>query len=62
MSTISERIENLSQLLTEAQADAVKSDKGNKAAGTRVRKVMQEVIAECKEVRKAVLEARNSDD
>jgi len=62
MSTISERIERLSQLLTEAQADAVKSDKGNKAAGTRVRKAMQEVIAECKDVRKAVLEARNSED
>ena len=61
MSTISERIQNLTQILAEAQADAAKSDKGNKAAGTRVRKAMQEVIAECKEVRKAVLDARNTD-
>lgn len=61
MSTISERIQNLTQKLTEAQADAAKSDKGNKSAGTRVRKAMQEVIAECKEVRKAVLDARNND-
>jgi len=61
MSTISERIQNLSTLLSEAQVDSAKCDKGNKAAGTRVRKLMQEVIAECKEVRKAVLEARNTE-
>jgi|APSaa5957512493_1039668.scaffolds.fasta_scaffold65487_1 hypothetical protein len=58
MSTITEKMEKLTKLLTESQEDAGKCDKGNKSAGTRIRKTMQEVIAECKEIRKAVLEAR----
>ena len=55
MSTISERIENLSQLLTEAQADAVKSDKGNKAAGTRARKGLRSLKTTAAELVKLTL-------
>ena len=33
------------EMLTDAMGDAVKHDKGNKAAGTRVRKAMQEAKA-----------------
>lgn len=61
MSSISDRIANLKQILTDLEADAIKTDSGNKSAGTRVRKSLQEVVNESKEIRKAVIEARNSD-
>ena len=61
MSSISDRIANLKQILTDLEADATKTDSGNKSAGTRVRKALQEVVNESKEIRKAVIEARNSD-
>ena len=61
MSGIADRIANLKQLLTDLESDASKTDSGNKAAGTRVRKTLQEVVNESKEIRKAVIEARNND-
>ena len=61
MSSISERIATLKQVIAEIESDAAKVDSGNKAAGTRVRKSLQEVVNQSKDIRKAVLEARNSD-
>ena len=61
MSGIADRIANLKQLLTDLESDATKTDSGYNAAGTRVRKTLQEVVNESKEIRKAVIEARNSD-
>lgn len=61
MSTISDRIAALKQVLTDLESDATKVDSGNKAAGTRVRKSLQDVVAQSKEIRKAVLESRNSE-
>ena len=61
MSGIADRIANLKQLLTDLESDASKTDTGNKAAGTRVRKTLQEVVNESKEIRKAVIESRNND-
>ena len=61
MSGIADRIANLKQLLTDLESDASKTDTGNKAAGTRVRKTLQEVVNESKEIRKAVIESRNSE-
>jgi hypothetical protein len=40
--------------LTAALVDATKHDKGNSAAGTRVRKAMQDVKAAAQDVRKKV--------
>ena len=40
--------------LTAALVDAMKHDKGNSAAGTRVRKAMQDVKAAAQDVRKKV--------
>ena len=39
------------EMLTDAMGDAVKHDKGNNAAGTRVRKAMQEAKAAAQAVR-----------
>jgi hypothetical protein len=50
--------EQLKQLVSEAEEDVRKAEGGNKAAGTRVRKKMQEIKAAAQEVRKKVLEGR----
>ena len=54
-----EAYERLKQLVESAADDVNKASGGNKAAGTRVRKVMQEVKAAAQEVRKSILESRS---
>jgi cytidylate kinase len=51
--------DTLKQLVTEAEDDVQKAIGGNKAAGTRVRKKMQEIKAAAQEVRKKILEGRD---
>jgi hypothetical protein len=46
--------------LNEALADAVKHDKGNAAAGTRVRKAMQAAKASAQDVRAKVQADKNA--
>jgi hypothetical protein len=46
--------------LTAALGDAAKHDKGNSAAGTRVRKAMQEAKAAAQDVRKQVQSDKNA--
>jgi hypothetical protein len=53
--------EQVVQQLTEALVDAEKTDSGNKAAGTRVRKAAQSATNALKDLRKQVLEVRNAD-
>lgn len=53
--------EQLKQLVESAAEDVAKASGGNKAAGTRVRKIMQDVKAAAQEVRKAILEVRSTD-
>ena len=50
--------DTLKRLVTEAEPDVQKANGGNKAAGTRVRKMMQDIKAAAQEVRKKVLEGR----
>lgn len=45
-----------------AEADLAKAETGNKAAGTRVRKHMQEIKAAAQAVRAKVLEFRENKD
>jgi len=54
--------ENLKQLIESAEDDILKAQGGNKAAGTRVRKIMQDVKAGAQDVRKKILEARSTGD
>ena len=51
----------LRDMIAEAEDDVKKADGGNKAAGTRVRKKMQEVKNAAQDVRKLVLETKGSD-
>lgn len=54
--------ETLKRLIAEVEDDVLKAEGGNKAAGTRVRKKMQEIKAAAQEVRKKVLEGRQEAD
>ena len=53
-----EAFEKLKALVVQAEPDVAKLDQGNKAAGTRVRKFMQEIKGAAQEVRIKVLEAK----
>lgn len=53
--------EQLKQLVLEAADDVAKAQGGNKAAGTRVRKKMQDIKAAAQEVRKRILEGREGE-
>ena len=56
-----QEFENLKKLVTEAEDDVNKAIGGNKAAGTRVRKKMQEIKSAAQEVRKKILEGREAE-
>ena len=50
--------ETLKKLVEEAAEDVSKAAGGNKAAGTRVRKKMQDIKSAAQDVRKKILEGR----
>ncbi|MBN2212108.1 MAG: hypothetical protein JW709_11990 [Sedimentisphaerales bacterium] len=51
--------ERLKELVAAAEDDVIKAQGGNKAAGTRVRKSMQEIKQAAQEVRIRILETRS---
>ncbi len=51
--------QRLRELVEAAADDVAKATGGNKAAGTRVRKAMQEIKDAAQSVRKAILEVRS---
>jgi hypothetical protein len=53
--------DTLKRLVAEVEDDVAKAEGGNKAAGTRVRKKMQEIKAASQEVRKKILEGREAE-
>jgi hypothetical protein len=53
--------DTLKKLVTEAEDDVQKAIGGNKAAGTRVRKKMQEIKSAAQDVRKKILEGRDGE-
>jgi hypothetical protein len=58
--TVREQVENLVETLTSVLDDAAKHDRGNAAAGTRVRKAMQSVKHGAQEVRLQVQADKNN--
>ncbi|MEM1165595.1 MAG: histone H1 [Planctomycetota bacterium] len=56
-----EEYETLKRLVQDADDDVKKCEGGNKAAGTRVRKHMQEIKNAAQAVRQKVLDIRDSD-
>ncbi len=58
---IQEAYDQLRKLIEEAGEDIQKAEGGNKAAGTRVRKAMQDIKNAAQEVRVKVLDVRKDD-
>jgi hypothetical protein len=56
-----EEYERLKELVEAAADDVAKATGGNKAAGTRVRKAMQEIKETAQNLRKKILEVRASE-
>jgi hypothetical protein len=56
-----EAYDRLVKLVESATDDVAKAEGGNKAAGTRVRKKMQDIKAAAQDVRKDILEIRTED-
>ena len=54
--------ELLKKLVAEVETDVDKAIGGNKAAGTRVRKKMQEIKSAAQDVRKKILEGRDDEE
>lgn len=52
----------MKQLVAEIEDDVYKAQGGNKAAGTRVRKTMQDIKNLAQDVRKKVLDLRAADE
>lgn len=53
-----QEFDTLKRLIAEAEDDVAKATGGNKAAGTRVRKKMQEIKSAAQAVRQKILEGR----
>ncbi|MBN2592739.1 MAG: hypothetical protein JXA81_04460 [Sedimentisphaerales bacterium] len=53
--------EELKIMVSEIESDVDKAEGGNKAAGTRVRKQMQQIKQAAQNVRNRVLEIRSTD-
>ncbi len=56
-----EEYDRLKELVEAAADDVAKASGGNKAAGTRVRKAMQEIKEAAQVVRKKILEVRSQE-
>jgi hypothetical protein len=53
--------ETLKTLVAEIEAEIIKAQNGNKAAGTRVRKQMQQVKQAAQAIRTGILELKTTD-
>lgn len=54
-----QEFETLKQMIQEAEEDIRKAEGGNKAAGTRARKTMQDIKNLAQDIRKKILELRS---
>jgi len=57
-----EAFDRIKKLVAEVDEDVAKCAGGNRAAGTRVRQVMQEIKNAAQEVRQAVLDQRKKEE
>ena len=53
--------ERLKEMVAAVEEDLLKAEGGNKAAGTRVRKQMQDIKSAAQDVRKCILEGREGE-
>ena len=55
-----EAFEQLKRTIADVEADIAKAEGGNKAAGTRVRQVMQDIKNAAQDIRAKILEIRDA--
>jgi len=58
--SVESMVQGMIDALTDAMGDAAKHDRGNSAAGTRVRKAMQACKGSAQDIRKQVQSDKNS--
>jgi len=56
--SVIELLKKIEAMIKDCDSDAQKSDKGNSAAGVRLRKKMQEIKSACQEVRDAIQQTK----
>ncbi|MBX3386259.1 MAG: hypothetical protein KF768_06795 [Phycisphaeraceae bacterium] len=56
-----EAFDKLKRIVAEVEEDLAKAEGGNKAAGTRVRQLMQDIKQAAQEVREKILELRKTE-
>ena len=61
MSSVHQSLATVVEALNAAMVDAEKCDRGNKAAGTRVRKAAQDAVGALRSLRKQVVETRKTE-
>jgi hypothetical protein len=61
MSSVHQTLATVLESLNAALVDAEKCDRGNKAAGTRVRKAAQDAVGALRGLRKQVVEVRKTE-
>ena len=61
MKSVEQKMEDMIHILANSLADASKHAEGNNAAGGRVRKILQQVAGQCKELRKQVQSERTDE-
>jgi hypothetical protein len=57
-----QEFEDLKKVVAEVEADINKAAGGNRAAGTRVRKAMQDIKAAAQAIRQRVLDSRETEE
>ncbi|MBL8761645.1 MAG: histone H1 [Phycisphaerae bacterium] len=55
-----EAFEQLKRLIADVEGDIAKAEGGNKAAGTRVRQIMQDIKNAAQDIRAKILEIRDA--
>ena len=58
--SVTEELQKVIDALCECMNDAGKHERGNHAAGTRLRKALQSTVHECKEIRQLIQDERSS--
>ena len=58
--TVTEAIEQLVEKLNSSLTDAGKHERGNHAAGTRLRKALQVIVHDCRDLRQNIQDERNA--
>ena len=58
--SVTEELQKVIDALCDCMTDANKHERGNHAAGTRLRKALQTTVHECKELRQLIQDERNN--